>query len=221
MHFDILVEDLSGKVMLESLLKNMLISTQDTYKINTYKGIGHLPKNLKNKANPATRALLNQLPSLLQGLGKTYLAYGETYEAVVIIIFDLDQKNIDNLQNELGELLESCDPKPNTKFCIAIEEGEAWLLGDTPAISKAYPSAKAVILNSYTNDSICDTWELLADAIYPKGSVELKKIGYPTAGKIKYEWAKKITPLMDIDKNKSPSFNNFYNQIKALRTVDE
>ena len=48
---------------------------------------------------------------------------------------------------------------------MAIEEGEAWLLGDIPAIQSVYPNAKNAVLNGYENDSICGTWEKLADAV--------------------------------------------------------
>ena len=70
---------------------------------------------------------------------------------------------------EMNEVLDSCDPKPQACFCLAIEEGEAWFLGDIPAIKQAYPKAKDTVLNRYVNDSICGTWELLADAVFPGG----------------------------------------------------
>jgi len=35
---------------------------------------------------------------------------------------------------------------------------------------------------------------------YPGGSLELKKCGWHSVGKIKSEWAEKITPFMDIKK---------------------
>jgi len=58
-------------------------------------------------------------------------------------------------------------------------------------------------------DSICDTWELLADAIYPGGSTKLKTLGYPYIGHAKCEWAKKISPIVDVKKNTSKSFQVF------------
>ena len=68
-------------------------------------------------------------------------------------------------------------PNRRPRFCLAIEEGEAWLLGDIPAIKKAYPQARDAVLNGYGNDSICGTWELLADAVVRGGSTALDKEG--------------------------------------------
>lgn len=94
-------------------------------------------------------------------------------------------------------------------FCLAIEEGEAWFLGDFPAIRKAYPSAKETVLETYVNDTVCGTWELLADAIFPGGRRALTGQGYQRIGKEKTIWAEAITPFMDPDQNRSPSFSRF------------
>ena len=59
----------------------------------------------------------------------------------------------------------ACDPQPETRFCIAIEEGEAWLLGDYQAVEAAYPSVDWNVLRGYRNDEICGTWERLARRI--------------------------------------------------------
>jgi hypothetical protein len=88
-------------------------------------------------------------------------------------------------------------------FRIAIEEVEAWLLGDQAALKKAYPLAKDSALNTYGQDSICGTWEKMADAIYPGGSAKLRALGYPLIGEAKSEWAKNISPKMDINTNNS------------------
>ena len=208
MHFDFLIEDLSGKKMLELLLPKLL-NNDYSYKIHSYKGVGHLPKNLNSIPDPSTRVLLNQLPRLIQGFGNTYQGYGDNFSAILIIIVDLDSKDKDNFLKELNQVLEDCSPKPKTKFCLAIEEGEAWFLGDTKAITKAYPIVKKNILSKYTPDSICGTWETLADAVYSGGVVKLKKKGKSEIGKEKSNWAKNITPHMNINANKSPSFCYF------------
>jgi len=69
-------------------------------------------------------------------------------------------------------------------------------------------------LKSYVNDSICGTWELLADAIYPGGhkTLENKKM----VGAEKLQWAEKIAPQMDVERNYSPSFNNFRTKLEEL-----
>ncbi|MDR3176930.1 MAG: hypothetical protein LBU06_10435, partial [Desulfovibrio sp.] len=39
------------------------------------------------------RILLDQLPRLLNGFGRTFAGYGDSYKAVVIVVCDLDDKN--------------------------------------------------------------------------------------------------------------------------------
>lgn len=69
--------------------------------------------------------------------------------------------------------------------------------------------AKAVVLNGYVQDSTCDTWETLADAVYAGGSAAIKKKGWPLPGQVKHEWAERIGPRMVLDRNVSPSFCKF------------
>ena len=215
MHFEILVEDQSGKKTLEILMPK-IIGEQDTFGLHFYGGIGHIPKNLKNETDVNKRVLLTQLPRLLRGFGKTFANYPANFPAAVIIVCDLDRRCLKKFRQELFDVLNTCNPKPETRFCIAIEEGEAWLLGDIPAIKAAYPKAKVNILNSYQNDSICGTWELLADAIFAGGSTVLKRKPWYVIGREKSIWAEKIAPEMDINKNSSRSFCYFRDKIRAL-----
>lgn len=215
MHFEILVEDPSGKKALEILIPKIL-GDQHTFNIHPYKGIGHIPKNLKKTPDPKNRMLLSLLPSLLQAHGKTFNNYPENYAAALIVICDLDNKCLKSFRNELFSILNACNPKPETRFCIAVEEGEAWFLGDISAIKTAYSKAKGTVLNEYENDSICGTWEVLADAIYPGGSNALLQKGYPEIGNEKSRWAKTITPHMDVGNNLSPSFCYFLQKLREL-----
>ena len=216
MHFDILVEDESGKYFLKEIMPR-IIKDNDTFEIHGYKGIGRIPRKKKQINDVASKMLLNNLPPILNGYGKTYHGYGSTFRAKLIIICDLDDKHFGNFKKELEQTLSSCSYKPNTSFCIAIEELEAWLLGDKKAIKSAFPSAKFAIIDQYKNDSICGTWEILADALYNGGSVSLKKGHYFEVGKEKIRWATSIAPHMDIDNNTSPSFNYFVNEIRSSK----
>ena len=211
MHFEILVEDKSGQIALKSILRKIL-SPNNTHKIIPYKGIGKIPKDLKGKTDPRKRILLDRLPKLLKGHGKSF----QNYPGVVIVVVDLDNKNCQTFKQEMLDILKECNPPPTTLFRIAIEEGEAWLLGDREAIKAAYPNAKDNVLNTYTQDSICGTWEKLADAIYPGGARKLKKIGYPVIGQAKCEWAEKIAPHLDVNNDKSKSFQVFRDAIRKL-----
>jgi len=216
MHFEILVEDISGKKALDILVPKIINTEQHTCNIHAYKGIGHIPKNLTSTSDPKKRILLDQLPRLIQGYGNTFANYPPDYNAVLIIICDLDNRCLSSFRKELLNLVDSCVPKPKTQFCIAIEEGEAWYLGDLAAVKTTYPSAKEAVLNSYTNDDICGTWEKLADAVYSGGCQKLSKLGHQAIGKEKTTWAERISPLMDIDKNHSISFCYFRDQLRLF-----
>jgi hypothetical protein len=213
MHFEILVEDNSGKTALEILVPK-IIGNQHTFTVHAYKGIGHIPKGLKSNADPKKRILLDRLPQLIQGYGKTFAAYPSDCPAVLIVICDLDDRCLSAFRKELLDIINNCNLSPVTQFCIAIEEGEAWYLGDLAAIKKAYPKAKDAIFNSYENDSICGTWEKLADAVFVGGSKSLSNQGRHAVGTEKTNWAKEISPFMNVDDNLSPSFCYFRDKLR-------
>ncbi len=125
MHFEILVEDLSGKTALDILFPK-IVGYQHSFRIIGYRGIGRIPKNLVSGAD---------------------------------------------------------------------------------------------VLNRYQNDSICGTWELLADAIHSGGSIGLKKKGWQAIGREKSAWSQKIAPQMDVKNNASPSFCYFQKKIRELIRV--
>lgn len=70
--------------------------------------------------------------------------------------------------------------------------------------------------DSYDQDSVCGTWELLADALYPGGSKAVQKAGWPLPGQLKHEWAGRIAPCMDVQANDSPSFRKFRDGLRRL-----
>jgi hypothetical protein len=213
MHFEILVEDASGKKALDILVPR-IIGKQHTFRVHDYKGLGRIPKKITTTKDPNTKLLLDKLPLILRAHGKTYAASPEDFP--LIIVCDLDDKCLKSFRKELYDLLDRCDPKPYATFCIAIEEGEAWLLGDMSAIKASFPKAKVAILEAYVNDSICGTWERLADALYSGGAKALKQMGWSIIGDQKSKWAKEITPYMNIEGNKSPSFCYFKEKLQKM-----
>jgi hypothetical protein len=220
MHFEILVEDLSGKAFLDIAMPK-LIHKDHTFQVHPYKGIGRIPKNLNKIGDVGKRILLDQLPRLLKGYGKAFATYPPSYKAAVIVVCDVDNKNHEEFYTELMAILEACSPKPNAFFCLAIEEGEAWLLGDIKAIKKAYPNARDKILREYVNDSICGTWERLADAVVPGGALALAKQGWQGVGAEKFKWASTITSFMNFYENHSPSFCEFRDKVLELLVQEE
>ena len=211
MHFEILVEDQSGKRMLDILIPK-IIGNQHSFKAHAYQGIGRIPRNLTSSTDVRNRLLLNHLPRLLRVYGKRFA----NQPKAVILVCDLDDRCLKVFREELFAVLNACNPKPETRFCIAIEEGEAWLLGDITAIKVAYPNARDSVLNRYENDSICGTWELLADAVFQGGANRLRNEGWRSVGREKSAWAERIAPHMNVETNKSPSFCYLRTKIREL-----
>lgn len=218
MHLEILIEDESGKIALKSIIPKIIGTESEniTYRIISYKGIGHLPKNLHDSPDPKKKFLLHHLPALLRSYGKSL----DPSDSGVIVVADLDDKDCLEFKEKLQDVLNACNPKPVTLFRIAIEEGESWLLGDRGAIMTAYPGAKTAPLDRYAQDDICDTWETLADAIYPGGSPKLNSLSWIHKGRAKCEWAERIGPHLNIDANLSKSFQVFRDGVRKLTGIN-
>jgi hypothetical protein len=212
MHIEILVEDSSGERLLDCLLPKILGPQGEphTWRLHKYKGIGRIPPGLRTTDDPAKRILLEQLPKLLRGYGRT-----PGIDAVVVVL-DSDSRDCQMFLRELMALAADCDPVPSTLFRLAIEEIEAWYLGDRVALTQAYPRAKVKVLDTSVQDGVCGTWELLADAVHAGGVVAVKKAGWPLPGQLKHEWATQIGPLMDIERNASPSFRKLRDGLRRL-----
>lgn len=212
MHIEILVEDSSVEKFLQVLLPQLLGPQGEphTWRLHAYKGIGRIPPGLMTKSDPAKRILLEQLPKLTRGYGRT-----PGIDAVVVVL-DTDKRDCAAFLAEMKAVADDCTSALNTLFRLAIEEIEAWYLGDRDALLAAYPRAKLDVLGKYVQDSACDTWELLADAVHSGGSAAIKKAGWPLPGQVKHEWAEKIGPLMDLERNSSPSFGKLRDGLRRL-----
>ena len=202
MHLEILVEDSSGKRLLGAVVPKVLGPFADphTWRIIAYKGVGELPKGLKGETDPTKRILLDRLPRLLEGYGRTPGIDG------VMVVVDADRRECGSFLDELKALSARLSSAPNVVFRLAIEELEAWYFGDRTALLTAYPKARREVLDRYVQDSVCGTWEMLADAIHPGGAAAVKRAGFPSSGEVKHAWAERIGFLMDPDVNGSPSF---------------
>ena len=218
MYFQFLVEDQSTEVLIrhimELLQKKLIEEDKDDmslfYDIKSFKGIGHLKKEGSINAQK-TGMLLNDLPGIMRGMGRA-LQYMD--HAAIIVVMDNDKNDPTVFLEELHNMADAHMVLVDHEFCIAIKEMEAWILGDEKAIYKAYPTYKKTALRDYEQDGICDTWEVLANAVYPGGLPALKKKAagsYAEIGKAKYEWADKIGKEMDLIENNAPSYRRFVN----------
>ena len=214
MHFEVLVEDRSGSIAIKHILKKILGANNaaHSWRVLPYRGIGRIPKDLRSGKDPQKRLLLDQLPRILQGYGRSLSDIGPY---AVIVVVDSDARDCMAFKRELLDVLNACNPRPRTLFRIAVEESEAWLLGDRDAVKAGYPGARDSVLGGYVQDSICGgTWEVLADAIHPGGRAALGK--WPASGQAKCEWAEKIAPHLDVDCNRSRSFQVFRDGVRHL-----
>jgi hypothetical protein len=118
-----------------------------------HRGKGRLPGQPEARPNPRREGLLDQLPAKLRAYGR---ALNPATDRVLVLV-DVDDESCLDLKRRLLAILDTCNPKPVVLFRIAIEEMEAFYLGDPAAIRRAFPQAKLRKLENYIQDSICDT----------------------------------------------------------------
>ena len=208
MHLEMLIEDSSGQRLLGHLIPKLLgpQGAPHTWRLHAYRGIGRIPRNLTTTSDVSKRILLDQLPRLLRGYVKT-----PGIDAVVVVV-DSDARDCRTFLGELRAVAQDCKAEHLTLFRLAIEEVEAWYFGDRNALLRAYPKARMRTLDSYVQDSVCGTWELLADATQTRSP----RVDWPGSGNLKHEWADRIGPLLDPDANLSPSFRKFRDGLRRL-----
>lgn len=162
-----------------------------------HRGKGRLPGLPSSRPDPRREGLLDQLPGKLRAYGR--VLNPETDR--VLVFLDLDNDDCGELKERLLRILDICDPRPVVLFRIAIEETEAFYLGDPKAIKKAFPQANLKKLRSYVQDSICGTWEVFREVV-----------GAQSEDKVR--WAERMAPHLGIEwrgreANPSPSFRQF------------
>lgn len=120
-----------------------------------------------------------------------------------IILHDLDSHpNCKVLKNHLKSLI--YNPDSNALIRIPCRELENWYLGDLASIEAIYPSSKA---SKFSNKSKYASPDNL------HGSNEMK-ILCPDFSKI--YCARKIAPIINLDSNRSMSFNQFVSGIQQF-----
>lgn len=221
-HIEFLVEDASFEKFLMKFMNidsiQRKIREKDiSYNVHSYRGLGNVINISSSKEISIFKqtTLLGNLKKLIKGYNRTFAPSQDQIDYRIMVVCDLDDKQETDFRSTLDNLLKECDNSLHVCFSFAIEELEAWFLGDINAIQKAYPNVKLQILQSYVNDSICGTWETLAKAL-EIDVAELKKNSYSLIGNLKCTWAENITPYMNIDNNLSKSFNIFMTKIKEL-----
>jgi len=200
MHLEFLVEEPSAEAALQNLVPK-LISEDVSFNIHVFQGKQDLLKNLPKRL----RGYRPWLPD----------------DWYIVILIDKDQEECVELKQKLEEI--ACNEEfitrtnagPNGKFTvinrIAIEELEAWFLGDVAALRIAYPKVPRYLgtKSKFRNpDAILHTSEAL-------GGV-LKRAGYYRGGMPKTEVARRISMHMEPCRNISKSFQVFRVTLQEL-----
>lgn len=201
MHLEILLEEPSAEAALDNIL-HKIIPAGNSWRMLVFSG----------KAD-----LMDRLDQVLRGYANWIT---EEYRIVVLIDRDDDickdlKNRLDQKAIEVGLKVKSRSTPFQVLNRIAIEELEAWFLGDPTAIRTAYPkvSKQFEYQEKYrSSDEIRGgTWEALERL--------LQRAGYYPAGLPKIETAKRISLYMDPEKNRSKSFRVFVEGMNSFFTV--
>jgi hypothetical protein len=196
MRIHFLVEGPSEEAFLKLWLPRFL-PPQHSYKIIPHRGKGKIPGDPSKKPDPRRQGLLDQLPAKLRAYG--HEVRPETDRILVLV--DLDRDDCQDLKRRMLDLLSYCSPPPTVLVRIAIEETEAFYLGDKSAIKKSFPKSKFSKMDSYVQDSICGTWEFFRDLI---GETSEDKVG----------WAKLVAPNLTTEwKGPHRNLSNSFQQL--------
>ncbi len=202
MRIHYLVEGPSEEELLKAWLPRAL--PQHRHVVYPHEGKGSLPRDLLAPPEQLHRGLLHQLPAKLR-------AYGQVLDPAtdcVVVLVDADNDEPANLRAELEAVLASCTPRPPTAIRVAVEETEAFYLGDLAAIKLAFRTFKGGPYGRYVQDSVCGTWEVFQAVV-----------GWKYEAKVK--WARAIAPHLSTATNgpalnRSPSFVDFYSGLKVV-----
>lgn len=216
-YIEILSEDKSGSILVEQIMQKYVLERGNiTWRIHSFKGLGKIPPRASKISQVKSGRLLKDLPMYLKGLDSSLK--NMSGKKAVFVILDSDDEDCADIKRSLLEMYQGLEISLPVFFCIAIEEIEAWLLGDSEALARAFPNARRQLLQRYAPDSIIGTWEYLAEVVYKGGLEKLKRNApsYHEIGCFKCECARRIGALLDIRKNASPSFNYFIGKLDAF-----
>ena len=167
---------------------------------------GSIPANPNDVPSPREQQLLSLLPSKLRAYGKN------SPEHAVVVVVDADRDDCHALKQSLLTLYQSINPRPEkVLFRIAVEEMESWFIADTNAVLQAHPTAQIANLAAIAPDSIVGAWEELAKAL----GLDPAKC----SGADKEEWAKDISPHLNLDAPMSPSLKALISGLERISGI--
>jgi Domain of unknown function (DUF4276) len=198
---EIFVEEPSMESALQTLIPKIRPDLSECFQIHAFEGVDDM---------------LQKLPDRLRG----YAGWLPT-DWRIVIVRDEDRKNCEKLKAEIEKMTRTAGlvPKPNAKETafnvltrIAVEELEAWFLGDIPALAATYariPSTLGSKQGFRDVDAVRGgTWEALERV--------LQKAGHFLGGLPKIQVAREVAAHMNPDRNTSSSFKAFRDGLRML-----
>lgn len=162
--------------------------------------------------------LLKKLPTLLAG----YAAWPGTADSRIVVLIDRDEDDCVALRRLLDSMADHAGftpvgPGRSLVNRIAVEELEAWLLGDIEAVAAAFPR---IPLSTAAKSAFRDP-----DAIRG-GTAEaferlLKRHGYHRGGLAKVDAARAVAPYMNVESNRSRSFQVFRDGVRQFAEIGD
>lgn len=194
-HLELLLEELSAEVAMQSLLPKIL-GPDVSFRIHPHQGKSDL---------------IGKLPGRLAGY-RRFLPV----DWRVVVLVDEDRQDCLHLKNGIVDALNASGLSRRAQrqgICrIAVEELEAWFLGDVDAIVGAFPGVPPSL---GTRSGFRDpdavrggTWEALARV--------LANAGYFKGVFPKIEVARRISAFMEPGRNRSRSFQAFRDGLRGL-----
>jgi hypothetical protein len=201
MHLEILVEEPSVEAALQELVPK-IVGGEVSFNLITHQG---------------KDALLKSLPNRLRGY-RAWLPEGFR----IVVLLDEDREDCFKLKARMEEAARragfttASDPEASGRFTVlnrvAVEELEAWFLGDVPALRQVFPKIPESLgkrARFRDPDSVRGgTWEALER--------ELQRLGYYSSGMPKIELARMVARHMEPNQNRSPSFKVFQEGLRRL-----
>lgn len=173
------------------------------FQVFWHRGKGRLPTNFCARPPQRDTSLLGLLPAKLRAFGKA-----DPNDPVVVLL-DADSEDWKALRAQLDAMLAIIVPRPHQVLIrIAVEELESWFIADTIAVQRAYPNANVRVLMTIPVDTVVGAWEQLARAL---GSHPEK-----CTGADKEDWAREISPYLQLQAPPSPTFRAFVRGLERL-----
>ncbi|MBX3197810.1 MAG: DUF4276 family protein [Labilithrix sp.] len=197
MTLHILVEGASERAFLSRWAGRLLKA--HPIRIHPHQGKGRLPTDLAARPDPRRRGLLDQLPATLRGFASSSQPHH------VVVLVDADDDDPSALSSAIAKAAHAVAPALEVVVRVAVEETEAFYLGDLNALARAYPEADMALASSYEPDSVCGTWELFARVI-------------GDGGENKTAWAEAMGQVVTTAprRSRSPSFRSLATALVEL-----